>query len=318
MTIMKNILKVFLFAALSTVALTGCQSDELSSQSIFANGMGNTIKEKTDFDKWLEKNFVGDYNISLNYFYNDKESNQTYNVTPADYDKAKALAWIIKYVWLDAYTEAMGGDKTFLRTYTPRVIQLSGSYMWKSNDSQVMGTAEQGMKIMLYGVNELDLDNPRFVSDNPYESHAIRPIDMNHWFFETMHHEFCHILTQKKNYSLEYQNISNGTYHATDWVNIKDTQAAKEGFVTGYASSEYNEDFAETYAMYISYSKVGWDKIITQAGKEGAAKIIKKLEMQRKYFNDSWNIDLDKMRDIVQRRCTEVSKMDIKNLDYSL
>ena len=70
--------------------------------------------------------------------------------------------------------------------------------------------------------------------------------------------------------------------------------------------------------MYISYSKVGWDKIITQAGKEGAAKIIKKLEMQRKYFKDSWNIDLDKMRDIVQRRCTEVSKMDIKNLDYSL
>lgn len=318
MTIMKNIFKVCLYATLSAIIFAGCQSDDLSSESVFKNGMGTTVKEKTDFDKWLDKNFVEDYNISLYYYYNDKESDQGYNVAPVEFDKAKALAWLIKYVWLDAYTELMNGDKTFLRTYTPRVIQLTGSYKWNPDGSQVMGTAEQGMKVMLYGVNELDLDNPRFVSDNPYEPKYNRPIDMNYWFFHTMHHEFCHILTQTKDYTPEYQNVSNGTYHATDWININDKAAAKQGFVTGYGSGEYNEDFAETYAMYISYSAKGWQMIIDQAGEEGAAKILQKLEMLRKYFKTSWNIDLDKMRDVIQRRCAEVSKMDMRNLDYSL
>ena len=314
---MKNILKIFAFAALAVISLASCHEDKLDSESIFANGMGSSTREQTEFDYWLKKYYVDDYNISLKYYYNDKESDQSYNVTPADYDKAKALSWIIKYVWIDAYTECMDGDKTFLRTYTPRVIQLSGSYKWNSNDSQVMGTAEQGMKVMLYGVNELDLDNPRFVADDPYESKSTKPIDMNYWFFHTMHHEFCHILTQTKEYSTDFQTISNGTYHATDWINVKDKNSCKEGFVTGYASGEYNEDFAETYAMYISYSEEGWQKIMTQAEEEGAAKIQAKLDIVRQYFADSWGIDIDRMREIVQRRCSEVSLMDIRNLDFS-
>ena len=130
----------------------------------------------------------------------------------------------------------------------------------------MLGTAEGGLKVMLYGVNELDIDNPRINTSNPYESHQVKPIDMNYWFFHTMHHEFCHILTQLKNYPTDFQEVSAGKYHTGDWINVDDADAPLEGFVTGYASSEYNEDFAEIYATYITSSDKSWQERL-DAGK---------------------------------------------------
>ena len=216
-------------------------------------------------------------------------------------------------MWLGAYVEVAGAD--FLKTYTPRVIQLSGSYKYDTNGQIVLGTAEQGMKVMFYGVNELDIDNVRVNSTDPYESKGTKPLDLNYWFFHTMHHEFCHILTQTKNYSTDFQTISAGGYHSTDWVNVKDKDAATEGFVSGYASQEYNEDFAEIYAYYVTLSEEGWNKIIEQAGENGAKIINKKLDIVRSYFLNSWNIDLDTMRSVVLRRSNEVTSLDLRKLD---
>lgn len=301
-----NIVLLF-FAAFAVAA---CSDDDLSSTSVFNV---DEIPERSEFDNWLLKNYVNEYNIDFKYRYSDKEADRNYNVIPAKYDNAIAIAKLMKHMWIEAYVECVSKD--FLRTYTPRVIQLTGSYKYDSNGSVVLGTAEQGMKVMLYGVNELDLDNLRVNTEDPYESHSTRPLDLNYWFFHTMHHEFCHILTQTKNYSTDFQTISAGNYHATDWVNVKDKDAGKEGFVTGYASGEYNEDFAEIYASYVTLSEAGWQKIIDNAGTDGAAIINQKLDMVREYFSESWGIDIDKMRDIVLRRSSEVTSLDLKTLD---
>ena len=299
---------VLLFLAAFTVV--ACSDDDLSSKSVFDD---SEIAERSDFDKWLLKNYVQEYNIDFKYRYSDKEADRNYNVIPAKYENAVAIAKLMQHMWIGAYVECV--NKDFLRTYSPRVIQLTGSYKYDSNGSIVLGTAEQGMKVMFYGVNELDIDHLRVNTDDPYESHDTRPMDLNYWFFHTMHHEFCHILTQTKNYSTDFQTISAGNYHATDWINVKDADAAKEGFVTGYASGEYNEDFAEVYANYITLSEAGWQKILDQAGKEGAAIINQKLDMVREYFKDSWGIDLDVMRSIVLRRSSEVGSLDLRNLN---
>lgn len=296
-----------MFAA--TSSFVGCSDDDLDSKSIFPD----TPVERSDFDNWLLKNYVDTYNINFLYRYNDKEADQNYNVIPAKAENAIAIAKLMQHMWIDAYVEVAGAD--FLKTYTPRVIQLTGSYKYDTNGQIVLGTAEQGMKVMFYGVNDLDLDNIRVNTTDPYESKNIVPLDLNYWFFHTMHHEFCHILTQTKNYSTDFQTISAGGYHSTDWVNVKDKAAAKEGFVTGYASQEYNEDFAEIYATYVTMSAEGWQKIIDQAGDDGAKIINKKLDIIREYFLNSWNIDLDKMRAVVLRRSTEVSSLDLRKLD---
>ncbi len=293
----------------ATMFLTGCKEDELNSTSVF----DFTPSEQNEFDRWLLRNYTDVYNIRFQYRYNDKETDDQYNVIPAEYDKSVAIAKLVRHMWLEVYNEGVSPE--FIRSYTPRVIQLIGSNEYSSNGEIVLGTAEGGLKVMLYGVNNLDIDNPYINVDDFYRKHDALPLDLNYWFFHTMHHEFCHILTQKKNYSTDFQTISAGQYHSADWVNVKDDKAAKEGFVSGYASGEYNEDFAETYATYITMSPAGWQKIIDTAGTDGAAIINKKLAMVREYFQGSWGIDIDEVRDIVLRRSSEVATLDLRNLD---
>ena len=292
-----------------SLGLFSCSDDKLDSQSIFDTV---SIPAKTEFDNWLEKNYRQTYNIDFKYNYVDNESDRAYNVIPADLDKSKALAILVKHVWLDSYAEAISEE--FVKTYVPRIIQLTGSYKWNSNGSQVLGTAEGGLKVMLYGVNELDIDNPRINTTDPYESHQVKPIDMNYWFFHTMHHEFCHILTQKKEYDTSFRTISASTYHATDWINLEDKKVAKEGFVTSYAASEYNEDFAEIYATYVTNTPEGWQKIIDQAGENGTAILNQKLNLMKAYFKENWHLDMDKMRDVILRRSAESTTLDLRTL----
>ena len=296
---------------MAATTFTGCSEDDLNPNSIFTE----TAAEKNDFDNWLLENYVKPYNISFQYRYSDKETEQAYNVIPADFEKSKAIAKLVKYLWLDVYGELMNGDLTFIKTYTPRVIQLIGSYQYNTQGSIVMGSADQGMKVMLYGVNDIDLDIPYANVDDPYRSKAERPLDLNANYFHTMHHEFCHVLTQTKDYPKDFQTISAGKYHSTDWINVADKTAAKEGFVTGYASGEYNEDFAETFACYVTLTNDGWQKILDAAGEEGAATINQKLDAVREYFQATWNIDIDKLRDIIVRRSVEVENLDLRTLN---
>ncbi len=313
---MKNISIMALL--LAGLTLSSCSSEDLDSKSVIDTRQAEV---KSDFTKWLEKNYTEPYNIKVYYRYNDKETDNTYNVIPADTVKAKALALATKYVWLEAYDEVMGKD--FLKTYAPRVFQFIGSGEYNSQGSVVLGTAEGGVKITLFKVNDLDPDNPYIDQDSPFPTHVSNPMDMNYWFFHTMHHEFCHILTQTKNYSTDFRTVSAGKYQSSNWVNVDDIDAPAKGFVTGYASGEYNEDFAEIFSTYVTHTPEAWQKIldagvVTGANgvkdTSGSDAIKKKLEIMKQYFKDSWGLDLDKLRTVVLRRSKEVMSMDLRTL----
>lgn len=304
-----------LFAGLS---LTSCSSDDLDSKSVFA---GTTTEKKTDFSKWLDKNFTEPYNIKVNYRYTDSETDNRYNLVPADTVKAKALAIAIKHVWLGAYDEVMGKD--FLKKYAPRVFQFLGSGEYNSTGSIILGTAEGGVKITLFKVNDLDPDHPYIDQTSPFPTHISDPMDMNYWFFHTMHHEFCHILTQTKDYSTDYRAVSASKYQSSNWVNVNDPDAPAMGFVTGYASGEYNEDFAELFSTYVTHTPASWQQILDAGvvttgatqNTEGRDAILKKLSIMREYFKSSWGLDIDKLRDVVLRRSQEVMTMDLRTLN---
>lgn len=250
-------LKIFVVLA-SLVGFSSCAKEELNPESIFSTD----APARNEFDKWLKKNYTDTYNIEFNYLYNDKLSDLTYNVAPAKYDNSVAMAILLKHVWMDAYNELKGDE--FLKKNCFRQIQLIGSPEFNSQGSIVLGTAEGGLKVLLFRLNELDPSNIYINQDDPYRDHYAQPLDLNYWYFHTMHHEFCHILTQQKNYSTDYQLISAGHYHSTDWINVEDIEAPAEGFVTGYASGEPNEDFAEMYATYVTSSPESWQKILDQ------------------------------------------------------
>lgn len=281
-------------------ACTDRQSD-LDENSIFSD---ETTSVENDFDRWLTKNFTNPYNIEFKYRWEDKESDRSYNLAPADYNKSIALAKLVKYLWLDAYVEVAGND--FICNYSPKQFYLVGSPAYNpSSGSMVLGTAEGGMKIVLYNVNNLDVDDLNIET-------------LNYYYFKTMHHEFAHILHQTKNYSTDFNNITSSSYQSSSWVNISDSEAHELGFVTPYASSESREDFVETIAVYVTHDADYWYdnyENTDNIGEEGAAYIAEKLEFVRSYLEKSWGIDLDELRDVVQRRSADVTLLDLKTLD---
>ncbi len=311
-------IKLFLLVV-SVALLASCSEDKLDSKSIFDT---NNTEEQNEFDKWLKTNYVDTYNIRFNYRYSDKETNTTYNLAPAALDKSEALAIMMKHVWLDAYKEVMGED--FVKTYAPRVMQLLGSAAYNKSGSIVMGTAEGGLKVTLYNVNVIDIDNPLIDSESPFVDKNKGTYDLNYWFFHTMNHEFCHILTQKKNYSTDFQQVSAASYKSSDWQNLNDEDAPALGFVSGYASSEYNDDFAEIFSQYVTHSEAAWDKILEaglvrdKTGKvtdaSGYNAIMEKFDILKEYFANTWNMDIDKLRDVIVRRSAEVKTLNLRTL----
>ena len=117
-----------------------------------------TEAEKSAFDKWVLSNYTNPYNILLKYRMEDKESDMTHVLVPASYEKSVVLAKIVKHVWLEAYDEATG-NPNFLRHYVPKILHFVGSPAYEDNGTMVVGTAEGGMKITLYNVNDIDPDN---------------------------------------------------------------------------------------------------------------------------------------------------------------
>lgn len=236
-----------------------CSDDTLSGTSVITT---ETEEDNSEFGQWLQKNYTEPYNIKFNYRYIDKLAHSAYNVIPADVEKSKALAILVKKVWMDAYEEVAGKD--FLKKKCFREFLLIGSPQIKGNNEMTIGQAEGGIMVTLFRVNELDPAHVYINQTNHYEPKYKKPLDLNFWYFHTMHHEFMHILTQTKNYSTDFQTISAGKYHASDWVNVKDEDAPKEGFVTGYASMEYNEDIAEIYSTYVTLTEPAWQEILAK------------------------------------------------------
>jgi substrate import-associated zinc metallohydrolase lipoprotein len=292
--------KIYLFILTAVVALgfASCSNDDPDGAEIFSTASPN----RDNFDLWLQKNFTAPYNVEVKYKMEDIYSDMSYNLVPADSAKSAKLMILAKYLWFDAYSEAMG--PTFVKENVPRVIHLIGSPAYNSGEgTMVLGTAEGGYIITLYMVNNL--------TDRILHNYAT----MNEYYFHTMHHEFTHILNQKKNYSDSYQLITENGYVSGDWYLMSDNEAHTAGFVTPYAMSEPGEDFAEMMSIYVTDSPEEWAAIIKDAGSEGGELINKKLTMVRSYMKDSWGLDIDKMRDIVQRRASEISTLDLTTLE---
>ena len=100
------------------------------------------------------------------------------------------------------------------------------------------------------------------------------------------------------------------------WYTYKtDASALQVGLISRYAGSEDTEDFVELISIYVTRPQEAWDKLLTTAGADGAAIINQKFEIVRNYLQNSWNINIDELRESVLRRADEVPDMDLESLD---
>lgn len=292
---------IYLALLIMSMSLVACSDDDkISSTTIFPT----TPPQRDAFDIWLQKNYTATYNIDVKYKMEDIESDMTYQLVPADSSKSAKIAILIKYLWFDAYNEAVG--QNFVKANVPRIIHFIGSSAYNSNGTETVGTAEGGLKVTLYKIN--DIDESRIQTDAYYHR-------LNEYYFHTMHHEFTHILHQKIPYDTNFKLISEANYRSTDWYLYSTAQAQRLGFITNYAMSQPDDDFAELMSTYITSSKSEWENDIATAGTSGANIINQKLEILRKYMQESWGLDIDLLRDIIQRRASEMKTLDLEHLN---
>ena len=297
---MKHNIYMLMLALVMGLGFVACSDNDPDGPTIFPV----TSPERDQLDMWLQKNYTSPYNIDFKYKMEDIESDYQYTLTPADSAKSAKLAIIIKYLWLDSYAEVLGPD--FVKHNVTENINLVGSPAYNSNGTIVLGTAEGGLKVTLYQVNSL--------TDAMLESYA----SMTEYYFHTMHHEFTHILNQKKPYDTSYNKITESGYVSGNWYQVQDSVAHGKGFVTPYAMSEGLEDFAEMLSTYITYIPEQWQAILDDAqkvgGDEAVAALNQKLNIVRNYMLDSWDVDIDVLRAAILRRGKELSSLDLEHL----
>lgn len=287
---------------LMALILTSCSKDEIKSESVITADS----YVQNDFDKWLEANYRNPYNIDFKYRYEEIESDYNYYTVPADYRSSIIMAHLVKYLCVETYNEVAGVD--FTRANFPKMFYLIGTWEFRNNGSYILGTAEGGKKILLAGINYLSQ-----VMDGKYENATDVAEALNFYYIKTIHHEFTHILNQTRDYPTSFRQVTPASY-------VKDSQFEepyvsnylKRGFITAYAQTEPREDFAEMVSEYVTHSAEWWEEQMAAAETTyeadanqtelGRTLIEQKLDIVRAYMNDTWDIDIDVLRDCILRR----------------
>lgn len=279
--------------------LTSCEEDEVDTTM-------SVIKDdqtpQNDLDKWLLKNFVEPYNVQMRYRWEDNEISMDYILVPARYECAVKMANAIKYICFESFREATGSTD-FIRKHFPKMIQLVGNPGWSPahDGSYTLGSAEGGYRIDLWYVNNIR---------NNQTNVAV----LNSDYFHVIFHEFGHVFHQKVPYPSQYNQITGTGYRGALWTSYTDTEAPqRDGFITAYASSSVDEDFAEVFSSYVLMSDAEMQRMHEYSG-AGRKALMSKIAIMKEYFKTNWNLDVDKLRECVQYRELHISDLDFDDL----
>ena len=275
-----------------------CSKDELSSESIFKE----YNYRYTEFDSWLQRNYVEPYNVRFEYRMPDRETSFNYWVSPPNIKESIMIAKLIKFTTLEAMVEMMSsGDETadpalFVKSYFPKVLYLVGSFEISSSGSTALASAENGLQINILGVNFFE-----------YHKDAER-------IAGTMLHEFTHILDGIHGSPAEFKDITLSDYVGDRYTSLTDDPYQK-GFVSNYARSHYSEDVAETGGRLISLTLEEREAMIAKAGPVGGPLMRKKFDMLQKWLKDSYGVDTERWCEIYHRRIAQLDNLAWESLD---
>ncbi|WP_143306237.1 zinc-binding metallopeptidase [Chitinophaga vietnamensis] len=253
-------------------------------------GLGGDTWVSSPLDKWLYDSLTVPFNIAVKYKWDQFEFQLNKTLVPPKEEQVIPVMTAIRQVWANTYIAEAG--PLFFRKYCPKFFILSGSASWNPDGSITLGTAEGGRKVVLYLVNDfLTKGMPGY---EPKDSAIVKQQ------FRVIEHEFGHILHQTVMYPVEYKQICAGLYTA-NWNNISDAAARRDGFVSAYSMSGYDEDFVEMIAVMLVEGKAGFDRIVNSIPPgmsdngvpqaEAQARLRKKEAMVASYFQTVWHID---------------------------
>jgi substrate import-associated zinc metallohydrolase lipoprotein len=270
------------------VFATGCFPDESVSAPV------KTEPLSTDpLDVYIRDNFAEKYGVAVRYKFVDRYVEGNKRVVPPKREVVEPMLDFLTELWIEPFIDVPNGEDFFER-YVPAEIVLIGSPIYNNDGTVTLGTADAGARITLTEVNLYDPDNEE-------------------WIFRqlgTIYHEFAHIVHQNFNLPPNFKQISpEGYTSAGSWYNLSETEALERGFVSPYASSSFNEDFAETVAYLLFYpefygryinDETNCADIDCEHRNEGRAKLRKKYNAILAHYKQYTGVDLLEVRALIQ------------------
>ena len=288
--------------ALSLSGLVGCDADIDKVQPSRQVIPTVNVSELPRLDHYIQLAFAKKYNVDIAYRYDDKVTDRRYLLAPIKESKALEYLNLIDYMFFQVY--AASTPEGYLQTHTIKYLNLFGSSGY-AIDRRMAGAAPQGM-IWIYNINELNTQYTKDVREN---------------YISTLFHESAHTLHEERAYPPEFDKLSSLEYQKQDafsywWRTGKN--AGYAGFVSDYASTDADEDFAELFAYYVLDSDSEWTERLkaaegknrTDAKYTGREIIEKKVAIMKAYLHSEYSADLDKIRAEAQKRLPKVATMD--------
>lgn len=280
-----RIMMVMIFAAFSS-----CYPDE--SLNVDEK---DTDVELNALDQYIEENFTDEYDMAIRYRYVDRYVDVGVRVTPPKEEVVRPMLDFIENYWINPYLEVNNGEE-FFRGHVPPEIILLGGFIYNPDGTVTLGTADSGARITFTNVNSIDPEDE----------------DWRTLQLQTVYHEFAHTVHQRYKLPASFESITTSGYtSAGSWYNLTDEEALLRGFVSSYATSSPNEDFAETVAFFL-FDPDFHDNFINQtedcssaeceAENAGKAFIEEKLAAITEHYEKETGIDLEELRTVIQSK----------------
>ncbi len=287
---------VILGSALLAVA---CREKDDFERSIF----DVEDEELSPTGQWIYNYFVTPYNIEVLFEWRGQETDVDMNLTPPDVATVVPFLRVVRYAWIDVYLDLNGERRNdVFKPLFPKQVQLLGSAGYHTNGTSTQGTAEGGKKLIMYNLDHFD----------PVDREIVKE------YVRIMHHEFCHLLNQFKEYPMTFKQVTPTSY-TVNWYNNSDEDARKAGHITPYAMASPDEDFVETLAMYVTNTAEEWANMLNGAGSSGDGRlnIERKLTIVRTYMEENFDVDIDELRASVIARLDDIHQgiYDVEGLN---
>ncbi|HOO09211.1 MAG TPA: putative zinc-binding metallopeptidase [Cyclobacteriaceae bacterium] len=271
--------------------LAGCYPDETLTVPVTQPN----VQLETDLDKFIETNFREKYGMAIRYRFVDRYIKPTQRVAPPKLEVVQPMLDFIQKFWIDPFLEVQNGEAYF-RTHVPAEVVLLGGFIYNDDGTVVLGTADAGAQITFTYVNAID------PADKEWEALQLH----------TVYHEFAHIVHQRHKLPPDFEKISPAGYTSPGfWVSLSDEDALIRGFVSPYATSSPNEDFAETVAFYL-YNQDFITEFMTdepncltpecEARNAGRELVREKLTAIMEHYKKVVGVDLEAVRNAVQAK----------------
>jgi substrate import-associated zinc metallohydrolase lipoprotein len=287
---MSKIKNFYIILFVFSTLLVSCRKEEPLADVNNITGLGGDSWTNGPLDKWISDSLTVPFNIEVKYKWDGFALGQLdKTVVPVKETIVIPVLSALKRVWLNTFIAEIGSG--FIKTYCPKFFVLAGSAAYNYDGTALLGQAGGGRQIFLLQLNYFR--NKTMTGYIPSDTIVQKEA------FHTVEHEFAHIFDQTKQRPFDFDKIGQGLY-SSDWINVSDEEAMRDGFITSYASSVAGEDFAEMVSLMLIEGKKGFDEIIEgidAPSVRGTTPVQAKARLRQKeavivdYFKKTWNIN---------------------------